>query len=89
MTIAVDRGYALATDDWPLRLVCSKFDAEDGQGPKLFTSLEVLQLLEAATKISAEERISVVRDWMRHGEWVEAWRDDYRRLFSVAPPTVQ
>jgi len=90
LTIALDLDAILATDEWPLRLVASTMAVDDDARAELFSSLDLLWLLEAEEKISREDRKTVVREWLQAGEGLlNTWRDDYRRIFSEGPPTVQ
>jgi len=90
IAVATDLGAILATDEWPLRLVASFVEMDDGKRTQLFSSLDLLQLLELEQKITSEERIAVVRDWLRAGEHLlDSWRGDYQRLFKEAPPSAQ
>lgn len=79
-------GAKLATDEWPLTLVAER--ATDVPAP--LTSLAVVHLMELDNKISREERIKVVGDWVKHGEYLPSgWQKQYLELFGEAPPTGQ
>jgi hypothetical protein len=90
LAVASDFDAVLATDEWPLRLVATKVERDDGTEPVLFSSLDLLLLLEKDGKLARDERVAVVKDWLRVGEkLLSTWRDDYQRLFGEAAPTVQ
>lgn len=76
----------LATDEWPLALVAG----EVSDVPAVWTSLTIIHLMEADGKISREQRVQVVADWLKHGEKLpQEWRVQYRALFNEAPPDGQ
>jgi hypothetical protein len=90
LAVAADFNAILATDEWPLRLVSTKVELDDGKQPQLFSSLDLLQLLEIGQKITRDERAGIVKEWLRAGEHLlTSWRADYQVLFNEAPPTAQ
>lgn len=90
LAVATDFDAILATDEWPLRLVSSKVELDDGKQPQLFSSLDLLHLLELEEKITRNERVDIVKEWLRVGEnLLTNWRADYQIIFKEAPPTVQ
>lgn len=91
LATAVCLNGALATDEWPLRYVAEKLDADDdGNKVKLFTTLEIVKLLESAKHLTRIERIKLMRDWRVSGECLHRDADnDYRRLFGEDPPNGQ
>jgi hypothetical protein len=90
IAIATDLDAVLATDEWPLRLVAGSVEMDDGKRTQLFSSLDLLQLLESEQKISPDDRIAIVKGWVRAGEHLlGSWREDYKRLFGGTPPTAQ
>lgn len=74
----------IATDEWPLRLVAEDLMQDPEDYPiGLFTSLNILHLLEINSKLTADERRKTVRDWIRSGEKLHRdWQTDYHRLFG-------
>ena len=89
LAVAAHYGYVLATDEWPLRVVCQHFDEQDGEGPVLISSVGLLKLLEDGGHINAQQREGVLREWMRAGEWLRHWNDEHLQLFGTAAPVVQ
>ena len=80
----------LATDEWPLRLVAGQCELDDGSRARLFSSLDLLRLLEIAGAITPVQRRDIVRRWIREGEHLmRDWAQSYRALFNESPPTVQ
>ena len=77
---------ALATDEWPLGFVAER--ASDVE--QVFTSVDVLHLMEGDGKIAGAQRVEVVSSWVQHGEKLPLnWRDRYRALFGEEPPNAQ
>jgi hypothetical protein len=90
LAIATDFNAVLATDEWPLRWVSTKVELDDGRTTQLFSSLDLLKLLETEGKISRSERVEIVKEWLRMGEkLLSGWRIDYGALFNEVPPTAQ
>lgn len=81
---------ALSTDEWPLRLVSEMYDYDNGDPVRLFSSVELIALLEQEGLIDRETRIRTYADWLKNGE--KLLRESpaiYFRLFNEAPPTAQ
>lgn len=74
----------LATDEGALRFVAQDLmDDVDTYQIALFSSLEVLHLLETNGRLTAEERRTTVDAWNRREELLpKNWRSDYERLFG-------
>ncbi|WP_141100764.1 hypothetical protein [Roseateles aquatilis] len=90
LAVATDRTAVLATDEWPLRLVAGQCELDDGSRARLFSSLDLLRLLEIAGAITPVQRRDIVRRWIREGEHLmRDWAQSYRALFNESPPTVQ
>ncbi len=91
LAVALDRGYALATDEWPLREF-SQFVEPDEHGERLslFTSLDLLKLFLDAGRLSTAAIRATVRQWVLSAERLpQDWRGDYRRLFGNEAPDAQ
>lgn len=81
---------ALSTDEWPLRLVSELYDYDDGNPVKLFSSVELIELLEREGIIDREVRVKIYSDWLKNGEpLLRESSSIYIRLFNEAPPTAQ
>lgn len=81
---------ALSTDEWPLRLVADMYDYDNGDSVQLFSSVELIALLEHEGLINRETRIKTYADWLKNGEkLLRESPDIYSRLFNEAPPTAQ
>ena len=81
---------ALSTDEWPLRLVSEMYDYDNGDSVRLFSSVELIALLEHEGLINRETRIRTYADWLKNGEkLLRESPDIYSRLFNEPPPTAQ
>lgn len=91
LTAAIELGAALATDEWPLRLVAGYIQADDAGGyVELLSSVEVLHILEQAGALSRDERVNVYAQWRKSGEALLGDSDTrYKALFGEAAPTAQ
>lgn len=79
---------ALATDEWPLRYVATELGM--GGAGQLFSSVEVLHMLEAAGSLGRDARIQTVRAWIQQAEALErGWAARYQTLFGEAAPDGQ
>lgn len=74
----------MATDEWPLRQVATDLmEDPDEYSIGLFSSLELLHLLEANGKLSPDGRRKTVDAWVRLREnLLKGWQEDYQRLFG-------
>ncbi|MDM0018004.1 hypothetical protein [Variovorax saccharolyticus] len=81
----------LATDEWPLRLVTRRADVDDdGNKLALFSSIDLVHLLEQAGAMTSPQRVDLMRSWKLAGEALHREADeDYRRLFGEDPPDAQ
>lgn len=91
LAVALDRGYALATDEWPLREFSQFVEPDDhGERLRLYSSLEVLKLFLEAGLMDAPTIRATVRQWVLSSERLPLeWRDEYRRLFGTKAPDAQ
>lgn len=81
---------ALSTDEWPLRLVSELYDYDNGDPVKLFSSVELIELLEREGLIDRDVRVKTYSDWLKNGEaLLRDSSDIYIKLFNEAPPTAQ
>lgn len=81
---------ALATDEWPLRLVSELYDYDNGKPVELLPSVELIGLLEREGLISREIRVKTYSDWLKNGEkLLRESPEIYFRLFNESPPTAQ
>jgi hypothetical protein len=81
---------ALATDEWPLRLVSELYDYDNGKPVVLLSSVELIELLERDGLISREVRVKTYSNWLKNGEkLLRESPEIYFRLFKEAPPTAQ
>jgi hypothetical protein len=79
---------ALATDEWPLRHVAAVMGM--GDPGQLFSSVELLHMLEVAGSLARGERIETVRAWIHQAEALHrGWQARYAALFGEAPPDGQ
>jgi hypothetical protein len=81
----------LATDEWPLRAYARALDPEDdGYKVPLYSTLELLSMLETEGRISGTDRFNLVRAWMLAGEGLPVgFQDEYLQLFGPPVPTGQ
>jgi len=81
----------LATDEWPLRLVSTRVDVDDdGNKLGLFSTIDLVHLLEQAGALTSAQRVDLMRSWRLSGEALHREADDdYRRLFQDDPPDAQ
>jgi hypothetical protein len=91
IAVAVDKGYALATDEWPLREFARFIEPDENGDPlQLFTSLELLKLFVEGGALDATAVRATVRQWLQNSERLpQGWRADFRRLFASDPPDAQ
>jgi hypothetical protein len=91
LSAALELGAALATDEWPLRYVADLYEADDEGNPlQLFSSVELIELLEREGQITRAERIKIYADWLRNGEsLLRETPEIYMRLFNEMAPTAQ
>lgn len=91
LSAALELGAALATDEWPLRYVADLYDGDDEGNPlQLFSSVELIELLEREGQITRAERIKIYADWLRNGEsLLRETPEIYQRLFNEKAPTAQ
>lgn len=79
---------SLATDEWPLRHVATAMGM--GEPGLLFSSVELLHMLEVAESLERGERIETVRAWIHQAESLQrGWQARYAELFGEAPPDGQ
>ena len=82
----------LATDEWPLRFAAELIGADDEGGGKvkLYSSINLLALLEQHDRITADERWNLMREWRVTNERLHRNADaEYRDIFGEMPPTGQ
>lgn len=91
LAVALDRGYLLATDEWPLREFAQFVEPdEDGQRLAVLSSLQVLKLFLDAGAMDMVTLRLTVRSWVLSDERLPRnWRGEYRALFSESAPDGQ
>jgi len=91
LAAALELKIALATDEWPLRHVVSIYKThDDGTLIEMFSSVELIALLEKEGLLNEEERKRTYADWLKFGE--KLLRESpqiYKSLFGEEPPTGQ
>lgn len=88
---AVHMKGALATDEWPLTMAAEliPFD-DDGNCIQVFSSVHLLQMLEAGGKLDANGRWNMMLQWRREDERLHRDADQhYEQLFGDKPPNAQ
>jgi len=80
-------GGVMATDEWPLRLVAEDLMQEpDDYKLGLFSSIQLLHLLESHGRLTADQRRETVDLWIRADEkLLRGWQKDYEQLFEESP----
>lgn len=79
-------GGVLATDDWPLVFVAER--ATDVSS--VLSSVALVHLMEADSKITSKQRIDVVAGWVKSKEALpQNWAHQYKQLFGQKPPDSQ
>lgn len=90
LAAALELQAALATDEWPLRLVAGFYDDDFGEPVELLSSVELLGLLEKQGLLSRDERIKTYASWLKDGaKLLRGSGRLYLELFGEAPPTAQ
>ena len=90
LMVAMELDAALATDEWPLRLISQKFQANDAGDPvQLLCTVELLHIAETAGVTTPDERRKLYKEWANYGELLADAPQIYRRLFNEPPPSAQ
>lgn len=91
LAIALDRGYILATDEWPLREFSQVVEPDDeGSRITMMSSLQLLKLFLDDGKMGLDQVRTTVRGWIQNDErLLSGWTNDYRTLFGESPPDAQ
>jgi len=81
----------LATDEWPLRYAAKGIDIDDdGNKLQVFSTLDVVHLLETGGQMQSCQRKDLMRAWRVAGENLHSEADrDYKQLFGDDPPHAQ
>jgi len=90
LAAALELSIAMSTDEWPLRHVASAYGYDDGNPVELFSSVELIALLEKEGLISREDRMRTYADWLKFGE--NLLRESpliYFKAFGEYPPDAQ
>lgn len=91
LAASLELSIAMATDEWPLRQVASVYGFYDNGMPvELFSSVELIALLEKEGLLTREDRMRIYADWLKFGE--NLLKDSpqiYFRLFDEHPPNAQ
>lgn len=73
----------VATDEWPLRLVCADLMEDPDYQIGVMNSFDILSLLESHGKLCADDRRQTVDSWVRLREKLPGgWKDQYQSLFG-------
>lgn len=90
LAAALELNAALATDEWPLRRVAEDYDYDDGNPVHLFSSVELLDLLEKQGLLNRDDRIKTYADWLKDGtKLLHGSAHRYKQLFGETAPTAQ
>lgn len=90
LAAALELSVAMSTDEWPLRHVASAYSYDDGNSVELFSSVELISLLEKEGLLSRDNRVKIYTDWLRFGE--NLLRESphiYFKEFGESPPNAQ
>lgn len=88
---ALELSIAMATDEWPLRHVASIYGYyDDGRPVELFSSVELIALLEKEGLLTKDERKRTYADWLKFGEnLLRESPQIYFKTFGEYPPDAQ
>lgn len=90
LAACLELGAFLATDEWPLRLVSELYTYDDGLPVNLFSSVELIWLLESSGLLDKADRIKAYSNWLKNGEaLLKESPSIYLRLFGEPPPSAQ
>jgi len=90
LAASLELGAAMATDEWPLRLVAGFYDYDDGKPVELFSSVELIALLEREGLLTRDDRIRTYSGWLKSGENLLAESPEiYQDQFGEKAPTAQ
>lgn len=90
LAACLELGAALATDEWPLRYVAKFYDYDDGTPVKLFSSVELIELLEREGLLTRDARVKIYTDWLKTGtKLLRESPEIYLGLFGEKAPTAQ
>jgi hypothetical protein len=90
LAAALELSIAMSTDEWPLRYVASAYGYDDGNPVELFSSVELIALLEKEGLLSREERMRTYADWLKFGECLLRESSQiYYKVFGEYPPDAQ
>ncbi|MBM2886491.1 hypothetical protein JFK97_19050 [Chromobacterium phragmitis] len=90
LAAALELSIAMSTDEWPLRYVASAYSYDNGKSVELFSSVELIALLEREGLLSRGDRMQTYADWLKFGE--NLLRESphiYFKEFGEAPPNAQ
>jgi len=87
---ALELNAAMATDEWPLRLVADLYDYDNGKPVDVLSSIDILFFLEKEKLLTPDERKRIYADWLKFGEkLLNQSPNIYRELFGEEPPDGQ
>lgn len=90
LAAALELSVAMSTDEWPLRQVSLAYSYDDGDSVGLFSSVELIALLEKEGLLSREDRMRTYADWLKFGENLHRESSEiYLNLFGENPPNAQ
>lgn len=91
LAAALELSIAMATDEWPLRHVASVYGYyDDGTPIELFSSVEIIALLENEGLLTREDRMRTYAGWLKFGECLLRESPEiYFKAFGEYPPDAQ
>jgi hypothetical protein len=90
LAAALELSVAMSTDEWPLRYVSLAYSYDDGNAVELFSSVELISLLEKEGLLTREDRMRTYADWLKFGENLHRESNQiYFKLFGENPPNAQ
>lgn len=90
LATALELKTALSTDEWPLRQVAQIYSNDEGQTAEVFSSVDLIAMLEEEGLLSKEERRKTYSDWLKFGEaLLRESPKIYFERFGERPPDAQ
>lgn len=91
LAAALELSIAMATDEWPLRHVALAYGFyDDGTPVEMFSSVDLIALLEKEGLLTREDRMRTYADWLKFGECLLRESPQiYFKTFGEYPPDAQ